>query len=63
MRPLCRRPSALVGCRAAKQKGLFDRVFLPRVTFEYIEGKALMKGRRARVVITSDTPTVFLKWF
>ncbi len=47
-------------------EALIDRVFLPRVTFQYIEGEAppkpLTKGRKARVVITSDTPTVFLKW-
>ncbi|THV25122.1 NAD(P)H-dependent oxidoreductase [Peteryoungia ipomoeae] len=54
------------GSAPARLKGLFDRVLMPGFGFEYIEGKALPKpllsGRKARVVITSDTPTVFLKW-
>ncbi|THV11116.1 NAD(P)H-dependent oxidoreductase [Rhizobium rhizophilum] len=54
------------GAAPAKLKGLFDRVLMPGFGFQYIEGKALPKpllsGRKARVVITSDTPTVFLKW-
>ncbi|WP_416796720.1 NAD(P)H-dependent oxidoreductase [Ciceribacter azotifigens] len=54
------------GAAPARLTGLIDRVFLPCVTFQYIEGKAppkpLTKGRKASVVIASDTPTVFLKW-
>ncbi|QLF70513.1 NAD(P)H-dependent oxidoreductase [Peteryoungia desertarenae] len=54
------------GSAPAKLKGLFDRVLMPGFGFEYVEGKALPKpllaGRKARVVITSDTPTFFLKW-
>ncbi|MFN3721345.1 MAG: NAD(P)H-dependent oxidoreductase [Rhizobium rhizophilum] len=55
------------GSAPAKLKGLFDRVLMPGFGFQYIEGKALPKpllaGRKARVVITSDTPTIFLKWY
>lgn len=55
------------GSAPARLKGLFDRVLMPGFGFQYIEGKALPKpllsGRKARVVITSDTPTFFLKWF
>jgi NAD(P)H dehydrogenase (quinone) len=54
------------GSAPAQLKGLFDRVLLPGFGFQYIEGKALPKpllaGRKARIVITSDTPTIFLKW-
>jgi putative NADPH-quinone reductase len=55
------------GSAPGRLKGLFDRVLMPGFGFQYIEGKALPKpllsGRKARVVITSDTPTFFLKWF
>ncbi|MFN3747012.1 MAG: NAD(P)H-dependent oxidoreductase [Hyphomicrobiaceae bacterium] len=55
------------GAAPAKLKGLLDRVLMPGFGFQYIEGKALPKpllaGRKARVVITSDTPTIFLKWY
>jgi NAD(P)H dehydrogenase (quinone) len=54
------------GSAPGKLKGLFDRVLMPGFGFQYVEGKSLPKpllsGRKARVVITSDTPTVFLKW-
>lgn len=54
------------GSAPGRLKGLFDRLLMPGFGFEYIEGKSLPKpllaGRKARVVITSDTPTVFLKW-
>lgn len=44
-------------------KGFIDRVFLPGITFQPIEGKALpkklLKGKTSRVIITSDTP----KWY
>jgi putative NADPH-quinone reductase len=47
-------------------KGLFDRLLTPGFAFQSIDGKALLKallaGRKAGVVITSDTPAVFLKW-
>lgn len=47
----------------ALMKGFIDRTFLPGITFEPIEGKAspkkLLKGKTARIIITSDTP----KWY
>lgn len=54
------------GAAPAKLKGLFDRMLMPGFGFQYVDGKAfplaLLKGRKARVIITSDTPTFFLKW-
>ncbi len=54
------------GSAPGRLKGLFDRLLMPGFGFQYIEGRSLPKpllsGRKARVVITSDTPTVFLKW-
>jgi NAD(P)H dehydrogenase (quinone) len=47
----------------ALMKGFIDRTFLPGITFETIKGKAipkkLLKGKTARIIITSDTP----KWY
>lgn len=47
----------------ALMKGFIDRTFLPGVTFQPIEGKPLpkklLKGKSARLIITSDTP----KWY
>ncbi|WP_062059798.1 NAD(P)H-dependent oxidoreductase [Aquimarina longa] len=47
----------------ALMKGFIDRTFLPGITYQPIEGKALpeklLKGKTARVIITSDTP----KWY
>ncbi len=44
----------------ALMKGFIDRVFLPGLTFQPIPGKPLpqklLKGKTARVVLTSDTP-------
>lgn len=44
----------------AMMKGFIDRTFLPGITFEFVEGKALpkklLKGKTARVIITADTP-------
>ena len=51
----------------AKLKGWIDRVFVPGWTFTTEETTALglpaplLTGRSARVVITSDTPRVFLR--
>ncbi len=50
-------------------KGFIDRAFLPGITFKPVKGKPfpekLLKGRTARVIITSDTPSwydyLFLK--
>ncbi|PKH49212.1 NAD(P)H dehydrogenase [Tenacibaculum sp. Bg11-29] len=47
----------------ALMKGFIDRTFLPGITFQPIEGKPLpqklLKGKSARLIITSDTP----KWY
>jgi putative NADPH-quinone reductase len=47
----------------ALMKGFIDRTFLPGITFQPEEGKALpdklLKGKTARIVITSDSP----KWY
>mgnify|MGYP001161054020 CR=1 FL=1 len=47
----------------AVMKGFIDRTFLPGITFEVIEGKAipgkLLKGKTARIIITADIP----KWY
>jgi len=47
----------------ALMKGFIERTFLPGITFEPIEGKALpkklLKGKTARIIITADTP----KWY
>ena len=47
----------------ALMKGFIDRTFLPGITFQPIEGKAmpkkLLKGKTARIIITADTP----KWY
>ena len=53
------------GSAPAKLKGFFDRVFLPGVAFRYVEGKPLpeklLQGRKARVLLTSDTPGWFYR--
>ena len=45
----------------AIMKGFIDRTFLPGITFQPIEGKPfpekLLKGKTARLIITSDTPS------
>ena len=47
----------------ALMKGFIDRIFLPGITFQPIEGKPLpqklLKGKSARLIITADTP----KWY
>ncbi|MGR7814395.1 NAD(P)H-dependent oxidoreductase [Lacinutrix undariae] len=47
----------------AIMKGFIDRIFLPGITYQPIEGKALpeklLKGKSARLIITADTP----KWY
>ncbi|MBL4593146.1 MAG: NAD(P)H-dependent oxidoreductase [Flavobacteriales bacterium] len=47
----------------ALMKGFIDRTFLPGITYDFIEGKSapigLLKGKTARVIITTDTP----KWY
>lgn len=54
------------GSAPAKLKGLFDRAFLPGFAFQYVPGKALprklLKGRNARIIVTSDTPSWALRW-
>lgn len=47
----------------ALMKGFIDRTFLPGITYQPIEGKPfpqkLLKGKTARIVVTSDTP----RWY
>lgn len=47
----------------ALMKGFIDRIFLPGITYQPIEGKPLpeklLKGKSARLIITADTP----KWY
>ncbi len=54
------------GGMPAKLKGLIDRSFLHGKAFRYDDGKllpvALLKGRTSEVLLTSDTPKVFLHW-
>ncbi len=44
----------------AIMKGFIDRAFLPGIMFEFIEGKpfpkGMLKGKSARIILTSDTP-------
>ncbi len=47
----------------AIMKGFIDRVFLPGITFEFVEGKpipkGLLKGKTGRIIMTADTP----RWY
>lgn len=47
----------------AVMKGFVDRTFLPGITFQPVEGrplpKKLLKGKTARLIVTSDTP----RWY
>lgn len=47
----------------AQMKGFIDRTFLPGITYQPIDGKPfpkkLLKGKTARLIITSDTP----RWY
>jgi len=51
----------------ALMKGFIDRVFLPGIAFEYTEGKpfprGLFKGKTARIIVTSDTPRWYDRFF
>ncbi|AZV76433.1 flavodoxin family protein [Parasedimentitalea marina] len=53
----------------AKLKGLFDRALLPGRTFDTRNTsfmglpKPMLKGKTARVLLTSDTPSVLLRLF
>ena len=53
------------GSAPAKLKGLFDRVLRSGHAYEYQKGKplptGLLKGRKAQVLVTSDTPTLYLR--
>lgn len=55
------------GGMPAKLKGLFDRVLLPGKAFAPKKGASLpdklLKGKSARVFITSDTPSWYLRLF
>ncbi|MEM6697205.1 MAG: NAD(P)H-dependent oxidoreductase [Bacteroidota bacterium] len=51
----------------AMMKGFIDRVFLPGISFQYVEGKPfpkqLLKGKTARVIITADAPKWYNDWY
>lgn len=51
----------------AIMKGFIDRVFLPGVTFEMAPKGSfphkLLKGKSARIIVTSDTPRWYNDWF
>ncbi|GGE54479.1 NAD(P)H-dependent oxidoreductase [Actibacterium pelagium] len=55
------------GAIPAKLKGLFDRSFLPGRTFDTRNPnligmpRPMMKGKTARVILTSDTPAILLR--
>lgn len=53
------------GGMPARLKGVFDRVLLPGTAFRYRKGnpmpEKLLKGRSARLVLTSDTPDWFFR--
>lgn len=53
------------GAEPAMLKGLLDRVFLPGFTFAYHDDDTWwdrnMEGRSADVIITMDTPPIFLR--
>ncbi len=57
------------GAMPAKLKGAFDRALLPGRTFDTRNTSALglpapmLTGKTARVLMTSDTPSIFLKLF
>lgn len=50
----------------AQLKGLFDRLLLPHFAFRYHENDALwdplLEGRSADVIVTMDTPPLFLRF-
>lgn len=50
----------------AIMKGFIDRTFLPNIAFKF-EGKPfpkqLFKGKTARIILTSDTPQWYNRWF
>jgi hypothetical protein len=53
------------GGAPASLKALFDRVLLPGFAFKYTSGpvpQKLLKGRSARVILTSDSPGVWYNW-
>ncbi len=49
----------------AKLKGLFDRVFLPEVTFKYVSDSIhpvqLLSGKTSRIILTMDTPAEMME--
>lgn len=48
-------------------KGFMDRTFLPGFAFKYRKGSRMwdkfMTGRSAHVIVTSDAPTWWMRWF
>ncbi|NIZ60387.1 flavodoxin family protein [Sedimentitalea sp. CY04] len=57
------------GSIPAKLKGVFDRALLPGRTFDTRNvsfmglPRPMLKGKTARVLLTSDTPSIFLRLF
>lgn len=55
------------GTMTALMKGFIDRVFLPGLAFRFHENspmpEQLMKGKSARVIVTSDSPYWYYRFF
>ena len=54
------------GGMPAKMQGVIDRTFLPGIAFDYHDDDPwwdkLFAGRTADVMVTADTPGLFMKW-
>ena len=54
------------GAQPALLKGFIDRVFLPGFAFQYQERspfpERLLKGKRAKLLVTMDTPPLWYRW-
>lgn len=52
----------------AMAKGFFDRLFLPGMAFQKVEGSMvkwdkLLKGKSARIIVTMDQPTWYYRFY